>query len=65
MYVCIPYMVWCVGGAYAWNGNLMVIISSEKPNLRNYWAGRWTSVWTVKTAVGKTTVSGDIKVTYA
>lgn len=50
-------------GAYFLNGNLVIVISSEKPNLRNYWAGRWTSVWTIKNAAtAKPNITGDIKV---
>ena len=48
-------------GAYARNGALVVVISSEKPNLRSYWAGRWTSTWSVKW--GSTVeVTGEIKI---
>jgi hypothetical protein len=42
-------------------GNIIIVLVSEKPNLRNYWSGRWASVWTVK-PVGKPSISGEIKV---
>jgi hypothetical protein len=37
---------------------IVVVISSEKPNLRNFWSGRWTSAWTI---VGNK-VAGNIKI---
>lgn len=48
-------------GAYARNGTITVVLSSEKPNLRNYWAGRWTSTWTIKWGAS-VEVTGEIKV---
>lgn len=40
------------------DNKIIVIISSEKPNLRNFWSGRWTSAWTI---VGNK-VAGNVKV---
>jgi len=48
-------------GAYPMNGNIVVVLVSEKPNLRNYWSGRWASVWTIK-AGSAFSISGEIKV---
>lgn len=44
------------------DGNLVVCITSEKPNLRNYWAGKWSSIWTIRHLDGNPTISGEIKV---
>ncbi len=47
------------------DGSIAVVIGSEKPNLRNYWAGRWTSAWLIQNAGSSSaTISGDIKVGY-
>ena len=48
-------------GVYARSGALVVVISSEKPNLRSYWAGRWTSTWSVKWG-SNVEVTGEIKI---
>jgi capping protein alpha len=45
-------------GVYAKDGSLVVTIASERPNLRNYWSGRWTSTWTIRNK----TISGEVKV---
>ena len=39
-------------------------ITGEKPNLRNFWSGKWNSTWTVTPAAGGAgaSVTGDIKV---
>lgn len=48
-------------GAFARNGTILIVISSEKPNLRSYWAGRWTSAWSIKWGT-TVEVTGEIKV---
>ena len=34
-------------GAFAKEGELTVVISGDKLNLKNYWGGSWVSTWTV------------------
>ncbi len=50
------------GSVYARDGVLTIVISGEKANLRNFWSGKWTSIWTLDISEGSTTLSGDIKV---
>lgn len=50
------------GSVYAKNGQLTVCITGEKPNLRNFWSGKWNSTWSVAVAGSTATVTGDIKV---
>ena len=50
------------GGVYISNDNLLIAVSSEEPNLRNYWSGKWFSTWTVSFANSKVSITGDIKV---
>jgi capping protein alpha len=45
---------------YAVNGELRVVVSGEKLNLRNFWSGLFVSTWTVKPA--SLAVAGEIKV---
>mmetsp|Transcript_18657 Transcript_18657/g.31083 ORF Transcript_18657/g.31083 Transcript_18657/m.31083 type:complete len:288 (+) Transcript_18657:52-915(+) len=49
-------------GVFTQGGNLVVTVSGERPNLRNFWSGKWTSNWNVALAPGQATVSGSIKV---
>lgn len=46
------------------DGKLIVHISGEKPNLRNYWAGRWQSQWTLTPSGTNAALSGEIKVKF-
>jgi hypothetical protein len=48
------------GAVFAKDGTMFVCITGEKPNLRNYWGGKWASSWTIDTAAH--TISGEIKV---
>lgn len=42
---------------------IQIVISGEKVNLRNYWSGKWHSVWKLSsTTVGEYTLTGDIKI---
>ena len=47
---------------YAKDGKLIVNIAGEKPNLRNYWSGRWQSQWTLTSSGSNVTIAGEIKV---
>jgi hypothetical protein len=44
------------------DGKLIIHISGERPNPRNYWAGRWQSQWTLTPSGSNATLSGEIKV---
>lgn len=52
------------GSVYARDGIISIVITGEKANLRNFWSGKWTSVWTVSTTDSGATLSGDIKVKF-
>lgn len=43
-------------------GKLHVSICSEKPNLRNYWSGKWTSSWHVTVSGGSSSIVGEVKI---
>lgn len=48
------------------DGHIAITISSEKPNLRNFWAGKWTSTWIIQNAsTSSAKISGTIKVSCA
>lgn len=46
------------------DGKLVIHISGERPNLRNYWSGRWQSQWTLTPSGSNAALSGEIKVTH-
>lgn len=41
---------------------LQVVIVGEKPNLRNFWSGKWSSTFTVTLSGRSAAVTGDMKV---
>jgi len=47
---------------YAKGGKIIVLVSGEKANLRNFWSGRWASWWTITIAGGKANVEGEVKI---
>ncbi|CAE7710555.1 Capza1, partial [Symbiodinium microadriaticum] len=49
-------------GVYAREGRIVAVLSGERPNLRNFWSGRWSSTWTVQCAGDQATIAGEIKV---
>jgi hypothetical protein len=49
-------------GVFTQGGDLVVSVAGEKPNLRNFWSGKWLSNWSVKLPPGQASVSGTIKV---
>ena len=49
-------------GVFARDGKLIAIISGEKPNLRNFWSGKWTSSWNISCSGGQATVTGEVKI---
>ena len=44
------------------DGNIVVLIVGEKPNLRNFWSGKWSSTWSVSISGSSASVTGDIKI---
>jgi len=49
-----------VCGAYASNGNIVLVIEDHKYSPRNFWNGRWTSEWTIPVNGGE--LKGVMKV---
>jgi capping protein (actin filament) muscle Z-line, alpha len=52
----------CAAGVFAKDGNLNISVAGERPNLRNFWSGKWVSNWSVSLSSGEATVTGSIKV---
>lgn len=51
------------GSVFAKEGNLIITISGEKTNLKNFWSGRMTSTWTVVLQTNtEAAFSGELKV---
>jgi len=50
------------GGAFIKDNTIFVTICGEKPNLRNFWSGRFHSSWTVNMSSECAHISGEIKV---
>lgn len=51
------------GGVFVKDGKIVIVIVGERPNLRNFWSGRWASNWSVSLDGGNVaSVTGDIKV---
>lgn len=49
-------------GVFVSDNKLLVVISGEKPNLRNYWSGRFSSTWTIELASPLLAITGEIKI---
>lgn len=52
----------CAAGVFSTDGSLTVTVAGERPNLRNFWSGKWVSNWDVSFSPGEATVVGSIKV---
>lgn len=52
------------GGVYTKDGSLSVVVAGEKVNLKNFWSGRWNSVWNIQVSSGSFSIGGDIKVDF-
>lgn len=53
--------------AFVKDSGLQIVISGEKVNLRNFWTGKWSSVWNfspMNLETGKYNLTGEIKVSY-
>ena len=48
-------------GVYSKDDTIFLTLTSENPNLRNYWSGKWSSTWRVKID-GDAKITGEIKV---
>lgn len=57
-YVASYYVSDKAAAVYARDGKLSFVLVGSRHNLRNYWAGAWTSTWTVDGGV----LTGTIKV---
>eukprot|EP01041_Mallomonas_annulata_P013122 gene13122-27728_t len=49
-------------GAYLSDNGIVIMVCGEKPNLRNFWSGKFHSSWHVVPTAGMATISGEIKV---
>jgi capping protein alpha len=49
-------------GVFTQNGNLSIVITGERVNLKNFWSGKWTSAWTLSLDEGAASLSGEIKI---
>lgn len=49
-------------GVFAHDGKIVAIVAGEKPNLRNFWSGKWTSNWQINVTKGQATVTGEVKI---
>lgn len=49
-------------GVFARDGKITAIIAGEKPNLRNFWSGKWTSTWNITCSGGQASITGEIKI---
>ena len=50
------------GSVFVQGSNISVTITGERPNLRNYWSGKWNSSWTITVSGSSATIVGEIKV---
>jgi len=53
--------------AFVKDSGLQIVISGEKVNLRNFWTGKWSSIWNLSPMnleTGKYNLTGEIKVSY-
>jgi capping protein alpha len=48
------------GGVYETSGELLVLVSGERFNLKNFWSGRWSSEWHIRPSGSSATVTGTI-----
>jgi len=63
-YVSVYYQTEAsAGGVYGRDGKLHIAVSGEKNNLKNFWSGKWSSLWTLTPSGGgrALSISGDIK----
>lgn len=44
------------------SSKLVIVLSAERANLRNYWSGKWTSRWEMDCSDSPSTLSGSIRV---
>ena len=49
--------------AYAKDGKVVVVLTGEKVNLKNFWSGKWNSTWTLSfDADNNVSISGEVKI---
>lgn len=47
------------------DGAITIIIVAEKKNLRNFWSGKWTSIWNITFTGEVASIAGEVKVSVA
>ncbi len=50
------------GSVYEKDGKLVLVVTGEKNNLKNFWSGKWSSTWTITPDNNSARVGGEIKV---
>lgn len=64
-YVSAAYLsTMSAGGAFVKDGEFTIVITGEKSNLKNFWSGKWNSVWKIEVDEEAATykISGEIKI---
>jgi len=62
-YVSDVYVTETVAGSvFAKDRAITIAITGEKPNLRNFSSGKWSSLWSLTLSAGAAVISGDVKV---
>lgn len=49
-------------GTYVQGNKIAAVVTGERPNLRNFWSGKWTSNWSITVHGSEATIEGDIKI---
>jgi capping protein (actin filament) muscle Z-line, alpha len=44
------------------DGTITIVIVAEKKNLRNFWSGKWTSIWNITFTGDVASIVGEVKV---
>lgn len=44
------------------DGAITIIIVAEKKNLRNFWSGKWTSIWNITFTGEVASIAGEVKI---
>mmetsp|Transcript_19492 Transcript_19492/g.26656 ORF Transcript_19492/g.26656 Transcript_19492/m.26656 type:complete len:284 (+) Transcript_19492:2-853(+) len=52
----------CAASAFAKDDKITLVITGEKSNLKNFWSGRWNSIWSLTCDNSIATLSGEIKI---
>ena len=64
-YVALKYQTTdAAAGVYIQDNQIIITICGEKPNLRNFWSGRFHSSWRIHFTSPVAVISGEIKVSF-